>query len=71
MKKSSAMARSAATGRFVIKPLGKAKAESFFRVEGMSLSKRSVGTISSLERRGLKGDALRSAIMGTFVTKRD
>ena len=36
----------------------------------MSLSKRSVGTISSLERRGLKGDALRSEITGTFVAKR-
>ena len=70
MKKSSATARSTATRRFVIKPLGRGKAERFSRVEGMSLSKRSVDTISSLNPKGLKGDALRSAITGVFVTKR-
>ena len=70
MKKGSAITRSAATAPFVSKPLGKGKAEKFARVEGMSLSKRFDGTISNLERRGLKGDAVRSAILGTFVTKR-
>ena len=70
MKKNSATARSASTGRFVSKPLGKGKAEKFARVEGMSLSKQSAGTYSRLTARGLKGDALRSAISGAFVTKR-
>ena len=35
----------------------------------MSLNKKSASTISSLKRRGLKGDALRTAITDTFVTK--
>lgn len=70
MKKSSAIGRSATTGRFVTKTVGKGKAEKFARVEGMALNKRSAGTISELETRGLKGDALRSAITGKFLTKR-
>lgn len=71
MRKSSAKARSAATRRFVIKPLGEGKAARFSEVEGMSLSKKSASTISGLKRRGLKGDALRTAITDAFVTKRD
>ena len=70
MKKVTNIARSASSGRFVAKPLGKGKAVKFSQVEGMSLNKRSAGTIERLERQGLKGDALRSAITGAFVTKR-
>lgn len=57
------------TDRFIPKPLGKDKARKFIQVEGMSLNKQSAGTISRLEKKGLKGDALRSAITGTFVSK--
>lgn len=70
MKKNINIARSASSGRFVSKTLGKGKATKFARVEGMSLNARSAGTIERLEKRGLKGDALRSAITGTFVIKR-
>lgn len=70
MKKSTNIARSTSSGRFVAKALGKGKAAKFARVEGMSLNARSAGTIERLENRGLKGDALRSAITGTFVMKR-
>lgn len=69
MKKNQAIKRSTATGRFVTKPLGKGKATKFSKVEGMSLTGKSATTISRLEGRGLKGDALRSAITGSFVKK--
>ena len=69
MKKSQAIKRSAATGRFVTKPLGKEKATKFSKVEGMSLTGRAAKTISRFEGNGLKGDALRSAITGSFVKK--
>ncbi|WP_037317498.1 hypothetical protein [Ruegeria halocynthiae] len=70
MKKNSSIARSAASGRFIAKPLGKNKAKKFAQVEGMSLNSQSAGAISRLEERGLKGDALRSAITGQFIAKR-
>ena len=70
MKKNTSIARLTSTGRFITKPLGKGKAEKFAQVEGMSLNKRSAGMILRLEQRGLKGDALRSAITGDFVMKR-
>lgn len=70
MKKNTSIARSTSTGRFIIKSLGKGKAERFARVEGMSLTKRSASSISLHEQRGLKGDALRSAITRDFVMKR-
>ena len=70
MKKNSSIARSTLTGRFTTKSLGKGKAERFARVEGLSLTQRSASTISHHEQRGLKGDALRSAITREFVIKR-
>lgn len=69
MKKSQAIKRSPVTGRFATKPLGKGKATKFSKVEGMSLSGKSAKTISRFEGRGLKGDALRSAITGSFLKK--
>jgi len=70
MKKSSAVKRSATTGRFVSKPLGKSKAAKFAEVEGVTTSARSARTLETYTARGLKGDALRSAITGSFVTKK-
>ena len=70
MKKNHDIKCSAATGRFVTKPLGKGKATKFSKVEGMTLSRKSAKTMSSLEGSGLKGDALRSAIRVSFMKKR-
>ena len=69
MNKGTALKRSATTGRFVTKPLGKAKAEKFARVEGVTTSSQSTALLEAHIGRGLKGDALRSAIMGSFATK--
>jgi len=71
MKKNQATIRSTAAGRFASKPLGKSKATKFAKVEGMVLTQRSAKTISRFEGNGLKGDALRSAITGSFVKKQD
>ncbi len=67
--KKIAIKHSAKVGRFVPKPLGKAKAEKFSKVEGMTISRKSAKTLSDFEGRGLKGDALRSAINGSFIKK--
>lgn len=69
MKKNQAIKRSTVSGRFASKPLGKGKATKFAKVEGMVLTQRSAKTISRFEGSGLKGDALRSAIAGSFVKK--
>jgi hypothetical protein len=69
MEKGIALKRSATTGRFVTKPLGKAKAEKFAKIEGVTISPRSTALLEAHIGRGLKGDALRSAIMGSFATK--
>ena len=70
MKKTRQAMRSAATGKFVTKPLGRGKAEKFSQVEGKALSRESATTLSKLKGRGLTGDALRSAIAGSFDRKR-
>lgn len=69
MDKGTALKRSATTGRFVTKPLGKAKAVKFAKVEGVTTSPHSTALLEAHIARGLKGDALRSAIMGSFATK--
>ena len=70
MKKSQTIKRSAATGRFVTKSIGKGKASKFALVEGIALSRSSAKTISNFENNGLRGDELRSAIIGSFGNKR-
>jgi hypothetical protein len=70
MDKSTALQRSAATGRFMTKPLGKAKAEKFAKVEGVTTSAVSAALLSTHIERGLQGDALRSAIRDSFVGKK-
>jgi hypothetical protein len=69
MRKIEKTRREASTGRFVQTNLGKAKASKFALVEGMSLNSDSRDLISRLERRGLKGDALRKEIISSFATK--
>ena len=68
-EKNTNIKRCVSTGRFTVKPLGKEKAKKFSQVEGMSLSKQSSRTFSRLEQSGFKGDALRAAILGAFVSK--
>lgn len=70
MNKSNALKRSATTGRFVTKPLGKGKATKFAKVEGVTTSPKSARTLKTYSDSGLKGDALRSAITGSFVTRK-
>ena len=70
MKKNRKAIHSAATGRFVAKPLGRGKAEKFSQVEGLVMSRESATTLSGLKGRGLTGDALRSEIRGSFDKKR-
>ena len=70
MNKSSALKRSATTGRFVTKPIGKGKAAKFAKVEGVTTSSKSAKTLKTHSDRGLKSDALRSAITESFVTKK-
>jgi len=70
MNKSTALKRSATTGRFATKPLGKGKATKFAKVEGVTTSSRSAKTLKTYSDRGLKGDALRSAITGSFAAKK-
>lgn len=52
------------------KPLGKAKAEKFAKVEGVTTSAVSAALLSTYIERGLQGDALRSAIRDSFVSKK-
>lgn len=70
MNKSTTIKRSATTGRFVTKPLGKDKATKFAKIEGVTTSSKSAKTLKTYSDRGLKGDALRSAITGSFAVKR-
>ncbi|WP_343080221.1 hypothetical protein [Ostreiculturibacter nitratireducens] len=70
MTKTIATSRSTTTGRFSPKPLGKSKAAKFAQVEGITLTAKSKKTLVRLEASGLKGDALRAAITGTFEKKR-
>jgi len=66
MSKSQKIRRSAATGRITTAPIGKSKATKFLLVEGMTLSRKSSDTLSDLKSKGLKGDALRTAISGSL-----
>lgn len=70
MNKNTTFKRSATTGRFLIKPLGKDKATKFAKIEGVTTSSKSAKTLKTYSDRGLKGDALRSAITGSFAVKR-
>ena len=58
--------RSSATGKFVTKPIGKAKAEKFTAVEGMRKSVASKQLSRKLTKQGLTGDAYRSEVIKAF-----
>lgn len=66
MAKNTSIGRSATTGRFVTKPLGKGKAEKFTAVEGMTKSAASKALSGQLRGRGLKGDAYRKEVAKAF-----
>ena len=70
MNKGQSIKRSTKTGRYVTKPLGRAKATRFALVEGVSVHKRSAVALREFEERGLKGDALRTEIAGSFAKNR-
>ena len=70
MKKNGDTNRSAATGHVEGKMIGRARATKFLQVEGMSLNSKSARTLSDFTGRGLKGDALRSAIHEAYAKKR-
>lgn len=66
MAKDIKTGRSATTGRFVTKPIGKAKAERFTAVEGVSKSAASKALSNELTGRGLTGDAYRTEVVKAF-----
>lgn len=70
MNKSSALKKSSSTRRFATGPLGKGKAAKFAKVEGVTTSAKSAMVLKTHADRGLKGDALRSAIAASFVTQK-
>ncbi|PSM19834.1 hypothetical protein [Nitratireductor sp. StC3] len=66
MAKEIKISRSATTGRFVTKPIGKGKAEKFTAVEGMKKSAAAKAVSKELTGRGLKGDAYRAELVKAF-----
>jgi len=66
MAKKTPSVRSATTGKFVTKPIGKAKAERFTAVEGMKKSAASKALSGQLTSRGLRGDAYRKELVRAF-----
>lgn len=66
MAKETKISRSAKTGKFVTKPIGKSKAERFTAVEGMQKSPSSKALSKQLTGRGLTGDAYRTEITKAF-----
>jgi len=70
MKERVISREGSASGRLFSKALGKSKASKFALVEGLSLNQQSATFAARMERRGLKGDALRAAIASEFSTER-
>lgn len=66
MAKSTKSTRSSVTGRFVTRPLGKAKAERFNAVEGLTKSEETKSLAGRLRSKGLKGDAYRKGVMKAY-----
>lgn len=69
MDKSKADMKSGTKRRHMSKPLGKAKAEKFAKVEGVTTSANSAALLEAHIRAGLQGDALRAAIKSSFSSK--
>jgi len=66
MAKRTKIIRSAITGKFVTRPIGKGKAEKFTAVEGLRKSAASKTLSDRLAGQGLKGDAYRSEVAKAF-----
>lgn len=66
MAKRTNISRNSTNGRFVTTRIGSSKAEKFSSVEGLSLSKKSARTLTSLKSKGYSGDALRNEIKKNF-----
>ena len=66
MAKTTKIVRSATSGKFVTRPIGKGKAEKFTAVEGMRKSLASKVLSGRLAARGLKGDAYRAEVVKAF-----
>lgn len=66
MAKNSKIIRSATTGKFITRPIGKGKAEKFAAVEGMRKSAASKALSGRLADQGLKGDAYRAEVVKAF-----
>lgn len=66
MAQNTRIIRSATTGEFVTRPIGKGKAEKFTAVEGMHKSVASKTLSSRLTNQGLKGDAYRTEVAKAF-----
>lgn len=66
MAKNSKSTRSAVSGKFLTRPLGKAKAEQFTAVEGLKKSPASRALSGRLRNDGLKGDAYRAGVVKAF-----
>ena len=66
MAKNTKLIRSATTGKFVTRPIGKGKAEKFTAVEGMHKSAASKALSGRLTDQGLKGDAYRTEVAKAF-----
>lgn len=66
MAKNTKITRSATTGKFVTRPIGKGKSEKFTAVEGLHKSAASMALSGRLADRGLKGDAYRNEVVKAF-----
>lgn len=66
MAKTTKIIRSATSGKFVTRPIGKSKAERFTAVEGMQKNAASKVLSAELMGRGLKGDAYRTEVIKAF-----
>jgi hypothetical protein len=66
MTKNSKIGMSAGAGKFLTRPIGKAKAEKFTAVEGLSKTAASKVLSRSLRERGLTGDAYRAEVIRAF-----
>ena len=67
MKRKTGISSSAPAYRVERLSLGSAKAAKFALVEGLSLDSSSLDLLQRSKAAGLKGDALRAAIAGSFL----
>lgn len=66
MAKEIKIGRSAKSGKFVTRPIGKGKSERFTAVEGMSKSVAASALSQKITSQGHKGDAYRTEVTKTF-----